>query len=126
MVVIHKGRLKRKESGGRYKSARAKRNFEKGSTPTKTHIGRHKIKTVRTRGGNIKSRALSVDIVNLFDPKTKKFEKVKVKTVVETPANRHYVRRNIFTKGAVIETEKGKAKVTSRPGQNGSVNAVLI
>ncbi|MBD3361840.1 30S ribosomal protein S8e [Candidatus Woesearchaeota archaeon] len=126
MVVIHKGRLKRKESGGKYKSARAKRNFEKGSPPTKTGVGKHKIKTVRTRGGNIKSRVLRAEKVNLFNPKTKKFESAKVKTVVETPANRHYVRRNIFTKGAIIETEKGKARVTSRPGQNGSVNAVLI
>ena len=126
MVVIHRRRLKRKESGGKYKSARGKRNFEKGSSPALTHIGKNKLKTVRTRGGKSKSRALSVDTVNLFDSKTRKFEKVKVKTVVETPANRHHVRRNIFTKGAIIETEKGKARVTSRPGQNGSVNAVLI
>lgn len=126
MVVIHKARLRRKESGGRYKTSRGKRNFEKGSPPTKTHIAKHKIKTLRTKGGGIKSRVLSVKIVNLFDPKTKKFEKSKIKIVVDTPSNRHYVRRNILTKGAIIETEKGKARVTSRPGQNGSVNAVLI
>lgn len=126
MVIIHKGRLGRKESGGRYKRARGKRNFEKGNLPTKTHISKHKIKTIRTRGGSIKSRVLAAEIINLLDPKTKKFEKVRIKTVVETPANRHYVRRNILTKGAIIDTEKGKARVTSRPGQNGSVNAVLI
>ncbi len=126
MVVIHRRRLKRKESGGKYKSAKGKRNFEKGSSPTLTHVGKHKVKTIRTRGGKSKTRSLSIDTVNLLNPKTKKFEKVKVKTVVETPANRHHVRRNIFTKGAIIETEKGKARVTSRPGQNGSVNVVLI
>ncbi|MBN1645298.1 30S ribosomal protein S8e [Candidatus Woesearchaeota archaeon] len=126
MVVIHKRRLKRKESGGKYKSARGKRNFEKGSSPTLTHVGKHKIKTVRTKGGSKKSRVLSAETVNLFDPKTKTFSKTKVKTVVETPANRHYVRRNIFTKGAIIETEKGKARVTSRPGQNGSITAILV
>ncbi|RLF79472.1 30S ribosomal protein S8e, partial [Thermococci archaeon] len=42
------------------------------------------------------------------------------------PANRQYVRRNIITKGAIIQTEIGKAIVTSRPGQDGVVNAVLI
>jgi small subunit ribosomal protein S8e len=33
---------------------------------------------------------------------------------------------NVITKGAIIETEKGLAKVVSRPGQDGVVNAVLI
>ena len=46
--------------------------------------------------------------------------------VVENPANPHLVRRNIITKGCVVETKLGKAKVTSRPGQEGSVNGVLI
>jgi len=69
---------------------------------------------------------LSTDTANLFDPKTKKYEQIKIKEVVENPANRHFVRRNIMTKGTVIETEKGKAKITSRPGQDGNVNAVLI
>ena len=46
--------------------------------------------------------------------------------VIENTANPNYVRQNIITKGSVIETEKGKAKVTSRPGQHGVVNAVLL
>jgi len=46
--------------------------------------------------------------------------------VLENPANRHFVRRNILTKGTIIETVKGKAKITGRPGQEGMVNAVLI
>ena len=36
------------------------------------------------------------------------------------------VRRNILTKGAIIETDAGKAKITNRPGQEGTVNAVLV
>ncbi len=66
------------------------------------------------------------DTANVYDKKTKKFYKTKIKNVAENPANRHYVRRNIMTRGAIIETEKGKAVVTSRPGQDGTVNAVLI
>ena len=46
--------------------------------------------------------------------------------MVENPSNVNYVRRNIVTKGAVIETSEGRARVTSRPGQTGQVNAVLI
>ncbi|MEM5832609.1 MAG: 30S ribosomal protein S8e, partial [Candidatus Aenigmatarchaeota archaeon] len=37
-----------------------------------------------------------------------------------------YERRKIITKGAIIKTEIGLAKVTSRPSQHGVVNAILI
>jgi len=67
---------------------------------------------------------LSADVANVFDGK--KYHKSKIKEVVKNKANRHFVRRNILTKGAVIETELGKAKITSRPGQEGMVNAVLV
>ena len=46
--------------------------------------------------------------------------------VIENKANPNYVRRNIITKGAIVETSAGKAKVTSRPGQDGVINGVLI
>ena len=36
-------------------------------------------------------------------------------------ANRHYVRRNILTKGTVITTDKGNAVITSRPGQEARI-----
>ena len=50
----------------------------------------------------------------------------KILKVVENRANPNYVRQNIITKGSVVETEKGNAKVTSRPGQHGIVNAVML
>ena len=49
-----------------------------------------------------------------------------LKTVLENPANRHYVRRNIITKGTIVDTEKGKAIITSKPGQEGCINAKLL
>ena len=64
--------------------------------------------------------------MNVVDPKTKSSKKVKIKTITENPANRNFVRRNIITKGAVIETELGKAKITGRPGQDAAINAVLL
>jgi small subunit ribosomal protein S8e len=69
---------------------------------------------------------LFADKVNLFDPATKKHSIESIKTVTDNPADRHFVRRNIITKGSVIETSKGKARVTNRPGQEGMVTAVLI
>jgi small subunit ribosomal protein S8e len=42
------------------------------------------------------------------------------------PASMDYQRRKVITRGTIIKTEKGLAKVTSRPGQDGILNAVLI
>ncbi len=52
--------------------------------------------------------------------------KTEIITVKENSANIHYVRRNIMNKGAIIDTKLGKAKITSRPGQNGVIQAVLL
>lgn len=125
-MAITQSKSKRKVSGGRYRNYRKKRVFELGNLPALTKIDKRRCKVLRIKGGNSKFKLLSEDIVNLYDPKEKKYSKVKIKTVVENPANRHYVRRNILTKGTIIETEKGKAKILSRPGQEGSINAVLV
>ena len=54
-----------------------------------------------------------------------KIQKTKITNVMESKDNRHYARENIITKGCLIETELGKAVVTSRPGQHGVINARL-
>jgi small subunit ribosomal protein S8e len=46
--------------------------------------------------------------------------------VVRNPANPDYNRRGVITKGTIIRTEKGLAKIVSRPGQYGSLSAILI
>ncbi|HDI07805.1 MAG TPA: 30S ribosomal protein S8e, partial [Candidatus Bathyarchaeota archaeon] len=60
------------------------------------------------------------------DPSTGKTQKAEILRVVKNPANVDYNRRGVITKGAVIETSLGLARVTSRPGQHGIINAVLI
>lgn len=123
-MAISQYRSKRKVSGGIYLSFRGKRRFELGNEPRNTKVEKVKRKLFRTMGGNSKVVMLSTDEANVFDGK--KYTKSKIKAVVENSANRHFVRRNIITKGAIIDTEVGKAKVTSRPGQEGTVNAMLV
>ena len=126
-MALSQLRSTRKPTGGRYKSGfRKKKLYELGREPAFTGLGARRAKTVRGRGSNLKVRLLGTDVANVFDPKTKKYAQAKIKTISGNPANRHFVRRNIMTRGAIIETEKGKARVTSRPGQDGSVNAVLV
>ena len=90
------------------------------------HIDETRRRIIRTRGGNLKVRLLSTNIAYVLDRETGKVTKTEILGVVENPANPHYVRRNIITKGAIIETKLGKVKVTSRPGQDGVVQGVLI
>jgi small subunit ribosomal protein S8e len=124
-MAITQKRPKRKVSGGRYISYRKKRGFELGRIPTFTKLGEKSLRFLRTMGGHQKTIQLQQDTINLTD-KEGKTSKVKIKAVLENPANRHFVRRNILTRGTIIDTEKGKAKITSRPGQEGSINATLI
>ena len=120
------GRSLKKPSGGRIWAKRGKRKQEMGREFLEPKIGPTKSRKLRTFGGDEKLGLLSTDSANVIDPKTGRAKKVKILTVVENPADSHFVRRNVLTRGAVIETELGKARVTSRPGQSGTVDAVLV
>lgn len=125
-MAITQKRSKRKASGGRYRAYRKKRVHELGNLPSFTKLGKKKIKVIRMIGNHQKRMLLSGDIANVYNPKEKKYEKLKIETILESPSNRHFVRRNIITKGTIIKTEKGKARVTNRPGQEGNINAILV
>ncbi len=125
MGIWHE-RSKRKASGGLLKRNRKSRRFSIGREPTKTTIGQKKIKKVRTKGGNIKNRLRFTEVANVLNPKTKKYSISKILDVVENKANLHFIRQKVITKGAVLKTELGNVKVTSRPSQDGTVNSVLI
>ncbi len=97
-----------------------------GSELVETKLGPTKRIERRALGGAIKTSSRGADVANVVDPKTCKAKKSKILTVVENPADPHFVRRNVLTKGAIIETELGRARVTNRPGQSGSIDAVLL
>ena len=126
MSVWHGGIRKKKPSGGRRISYRKKRRFELGSFPAETTMGETKRKTTRGEGGTQKIKILSDKQVCVTDPKTGKTTKVEITRVAKNPANIDYNRRGVITKGAVVETSMGLARVTSRPGQHGMLNAILI
>ena len=131
MVVWH-GISRRKPSGGINHAIRArmkrKREMGRPFIPSvfQPDAEGEKRKIVRARSGMLKVRIRRVLYANVADPKTGTVKKVRITAVKENPANRHFTRMNIVTKGAIIETELGTARVTSRPNQDGVVNAVLI
>ncbi len=125
-MALWQGKSKRSKTGRRIRYHRGKKKFEIGKEQNLTTVGPTTVKNVRTRGNNIKTRAKTVKEAFVIDPKNNKTTKTEIISVVENKANIHYVRRNVLNKGALINTKMGKAKVTSRPGQTGTVNAVLI
>ena len=121
---MNHARSTKKRTGGRRRAIRKKRKHELGSAPTETQVGEHKLKVVETHGGNTKVRAVETNVASIATDDG--VESAAIEDVVENASNPNYVRRNIITKGAVIETDAGRARVTSRPGQDGQVNAVLL
>ncbi|MEF8812572.1 MAG: 30S ribosomal protein S8e [Halovenus sp.] len=122
--MTNHGRSLRKRTGGRRRPKRDRRKHELGSEPTETQIGEPKLKTVDARGGSTKVRAIRTDAATVATDEGS--VAADILDVVENPADPNYARRNIITRGALIETSGGLARVTSRPGQDGQVNAVLV
>ena len=123
------GISRRKSSGGRLKrpsSYRGKRRTEIASEKQFTMIGDTSRKCYRKRAGSQSVRVLFDSVINVADKKTGKVTQATLQSVSENAADPNYVRRNIMTKGAVVETDKGPVRITSRPGSHGVINGVLI
>jgi small subunit ribosomal protein S8e len=118
--------MARKFTGSRYKKFRKKKLFERAGQSRQVRLGKEKKKELRTRGGKIKTVLLATDKANILDIKTRKCKTAAIKKVIETPANKFLARTNVLIKGAIIETDLGKAKITNRPSQEACVNAVLL
>ena len=118
-------RSKRKPTGGRFKKL-VKKLAQLGDKPSMTKIDKPRLKAKRIRGGKQKLSLLSTNKINVIDQKSKKSQITEIISILENPANRHYVRRGIITKGTVVKTKIGKVKVTSRPGQEGATNGILM
>ena len=115
---------RRKATGGLKQRHSKKKRMQRGRDFVPTLLGRTKRVSVRTRGGNYKFALRKEMWINVSkDGETKK---VRILNVLENSANPHWVRRNIITKGVVVETELGKAVVTSRPNQDGVLNGKLV
>lgn len=126
MTQWHGDTHKRKKTGGKKGAHRKKRRFERGRDPIFTLVGDAERIAIRSRGGNEKQVLKSDKSVNLYVPAQRRAVRTTILGVKSNPANRDLERRGVITKGAIIETELGEARVTSKPGASGVVNAVLI
>ena len=114
-----------KTTGGRRVPLRIRRKYETDRYPNEAINGAQVTVTRRVRGNNSKVALKAIDVVNLATGNSKVI-KTKIIKVLDNTTNNDYKRRGIISKGAILETEEGKCKVVSKPGQNGIANAVLL
>lgn len=117
-------KLGRKITGGKYQARRKKKFYERMGQRRITKLGEDRRKSQKVTGGNRKVFMLRGESINLQEKG--KSVKAKINNVIETPSNRFFARQNILTKGTIVETDKGRAKITNRPTQEGVINGILI
>ena len=126
MTQWHGDGRKRKLTGGKKRPYRGKRAFEMGREAVETELGGTTQKTIGGKGGRTKRKLMKDEYANVAIPASRRTERVKISRVLRNPVNVDYDRRNIITKSTILETPLGEAVVTSRAGQDGLINAVLV
>lgn len=124
-MAWHDSLTKRKKTGGKKRAYRTKRVYEQGRPPVETLMGETRRKKVKGVSGMKKVKLVKAEYVNVSNPETGATERLPIRDVVRNPANADYNRRGVITKGTIVETEKGLAKIVSRPGQEGSLSAIV-
>jgi small subunit ribosomal protein S8e len=114
-----------KITGGHRHPLKSRRKFHIDRFPNEALMGEQTTVTRKTRGNNRKTAIKTANAVNiaLAGGKIKSSEIVKV---LENQTNNDYQRRGIITKGAIVETKDGKCRIVSRPGQDGTLNGILL
>ena len=126
MVKALENIRKRKRTGGLIKHTRSRRSDEKDTFSVDTLLGDHSVRIKSSRGGNIKVSLVSDNSVNVIDKSTNTIKKTSINRVLKNPSNRDYERRGVITRGAILDTELGKVRVLSRPGQTGIIDGIII
>ena len=125
-IARSQARSKRKYTGKKYKHFHKKRKRELERPPINTLIGIEKKKKQRTIGGNYKLKLFASTFINVTNPATNITKKAKILKFESNTASKDLNRRKILTKGAIVDTSEGLARISSRPGQHGILNGILI
>jgi small subunit ribosomal protein S8e len=125
-LAWHDRLTKRKKTGGKKRAYRTKRIYEHGSQPVETLLGETQRKTVAGITSTRKIKLVKADYVNVSNPETGMTQRLEILDVVSNPAKADYNRRGVITKGTIVRTENGLARIVSRPGQEGSLSAVVV
>ena len=123
MSVRH-DRSSTKKTGGKTRSYRKSRKYDLGSEFSSPSLGDTRTEKKSSRGNTEKNVVRTENKANI--PVDGQVKNVDIDSVEDNPANDNYVRRSLLTKGTIIQTSEGEARITSRPGQDGVINAELL
>ncbi|XP_065062656.1 small ribosomal subunit protein eS8-like [Rhopilema esculentum] len=96
---------KRRATGGKKKPLTKKRKHCLGRPPANTKLGVKRIHKVRVRGGNLKYRALRLDIGNFSWGSEGLSRKSRILDVVYNASNNELVRTKTLVKNAIIQVD---------------------
>merc|ERR1712178_129047 len=96
---------KRRKTGGKLTKWRMNRKFELGHQPSNSRIGHKRIRTVRTRGGNTKYRALRLDTGNFSWGTESITRKTRLLNVAYNSTNNELVRTNTLVKSGIVQID---------------------
>merc|ERR1711943_62776 len=101
---------KRRKSGGKLTKWRMCRKFELGRQSAMSKIGHKRVRTVRTRGGNTKYRALRLDAGNFSWASESMTRKTRLLNVVYNSTNNELVRTNTLVKSGIVQIDAAPFK----------------
>merc|ERR1712010_244682 len=101
---------KRRKTGGKLTKWRMNRKFELGRQSANSRIGPKRIRTVRTRGGNTKYRALRVDTGNFSWATESMTRKTRILNVSYNSTNNELVRTNTLVKSGILQIDAAPFK----------------
>ncbi|GAA5832730.1 hypothetical protein JCM11251_005741 [Rhodosporidiobolus azoricus] len=105
MGITRDSRHKRSATGAQRAHYRKKRKFEMGRQAAMTKLGTKRIHEVRTRGGNLKHRALRLESGNYAWASEQTTRKTRIIGVVYNATNNELVRTNTLVKGCVVQID---------------------
>jgi small subunit ribosomal protein S8e len=105
MGINRDSRHKRRSTGGRMPVHQKKRKFEMGRPAANTKLGGKRVREVRGRGGNMKFRALRIDIGNMSWGSESVTRKCRVLDVVYNATNNELVRTKTIVKNCIVSID---------------------
>ena len=110
MGISRDSRHKRRATGGRMPIHKKKRMYEMGRQPAATKLGKRKCIVIRGRGGNIKFRALKVNVGNFSWGSEAISRKANILDVVYNATNNELVRTKTVVKNCVVSIDANPFK----------------
>jgi len=107
-AITRDSRHKHRATGGRRNVHKKKRKFETGRQAANTKLvaaGEKRVRPIRTRGGNVKWRALRLDSGNFSWGTEVVTKKARILDVVYNASNNELVRTKTIVKNAIVQID---------------------